>query len=85
MLASRETNYFSGLNLVILILIIAVAVFAFVKAFKKEREIRKGFPAEDELSNMIKYKAGYHSFQASLYGPFKIAVYGITDVLKVED
>lgn len=58
---------FRGLNLIILILIIAFAIIAFTKAFKKDREIKKGFPAEDEMSNLIKYKAGYHSFMASMY------------------
>jgi len=66
-LASADTDLFSGLNLVIFILIVALALIAFVKAFKKDREIKKGFPADDELSKRIKYKAGYHSFQASMY------------------
>jgi len=39
-------------------------VVAFARALKKDKEEKLGLPVEDELSNQLKYKAGY---QASMY------------------
>lgn len=56
-----------GLELVIFIIIVVIGVIAFVFAMKKNKEIKEGFPKDDELSNMLKYKSGYYAFLASMY------------------
>jgi peptidoglycan/LPS O-acetylase OafA/YrhL len=66
-IVSKGSNLFAGLNLVIFILIVGIGLIAFVREFKKNREIKAGFPADDELSKRIKYKAGYHTYMASMY------------------
>ena len=66
--AAYRTGYTpGGLELVIMALIIFAAIYAFVVHFKQHRDVESGFPAEDEMSNRIKYKAGYYAFLASLY------------------
>ena len=40
---------------------------AFVRALKRDKEEKEGLPAEDELSNLIKYKAGYLAYMTSMY------------------
>lgn len=60
-------NLFKGLNLLILILIIALAVIALVIAFRKDKEERSGFTIEDELSKLMKFKAGHDAYLASMY------------------
>ena len=44
-----------------------IGVIAFIRVLKKDREIDKGLPVEDEMSNLIKYKSGYYAFMASMY------------------
>ena len=63
----KGTTLFQGLDLFIFILIIAFGIVALYKAFKKDKELAEGQPAEDELSNLIKYKSGYYAYMSSLY------------------
>lgn len=67
LLVQKKTNIFQGLDLIIFILIVIVSVIAFVRAIKIDKDEKEGLPAEDELSNQIKYKAGYHAYMASMY------------------
>ncbi len=60
-------NLFKGLNLVITLLIIGLAVIAFIAALKKDKEEKAGIPVEDELTTKIKYKSGYYAYLASMY------------------
>jgi hypothetical protein len=60
-------NIFKGLEFYLLILITLIGVIAFIRVLKKDREIDKGLPVEDEMSNLIKYKSGYYAFMASMY------------------
>ena len=60
-------NLFTGLNLVITLLIIGLGVVAFILAVKKDKEEKAGIPAEDELTNKIKYKSGYYAYLGSMY------------------
>ena len=53
--------------LLILGLIIAVAIISILLTVKKVAEEKEGHPPEDELTNWIKYKAGYNAYIASLY------------------
>ena len=67
-IAAYRTGYEpSGFHLLIMALIIATAIYAFVVHFKQHKDVQSGFPAEDEMSTRIKYKAGHHAFLASMY------------------
>ncbi|MCP4273525.1 MAG: hypothetical protein GY781_16475 [Gammaproteobacteria bacterium] len=55
------------LDVVIIVFIIAAAIYALTLAIRKRNDIKQGVPIEDELSTQIKYKAGYYAFLASLY------------------
>jgi drug/metabolite transporter (DMT)-like permease len=61
-----ETGY-SMLNISILVLILLFGFIAIYREMKKTLEQREGLPAEDELSNFIKYKSGYRAYMASMY------------------
>jgi len=63
----KGTDLFKGLELFIFILIIIIGVVAFIIAYKKAKEEKDGLPADDELSTLIKYKAGYYAYMASMY------------------
>jgi peptidoglycan/LPS O-acetylase OafA/YrhL len=63
----KGTNLFKGYDLIIFILIVVFGVIALVSAIKKDKDEKEGIPIEDELSDQIKYKAGYYAYMASLY------------------
>jgi len=63
----KGTDLFKGLDLYIFILIVVLGTIAFVRALKRDKEEKEGLPAEDELSNLIKYKAGYLTYMTSMY------------------
>jgi uncharacterized membrane protein YidH (DUF202 family) len=55
------------LMLVIAALIVIIGIVAIVLGMKRMQDEKKGLPADDELSNLIKYKAGYYAYIASIY------------------
>ena len=55
------------LEIFIFVLILIGAVYSFFVERKKHRDIESGFPAEDEFSEQVKYRAGYYSFMSSIY------------------
>jgi len=57
----------TGLDIFIFLMIIVAAVYSFVTQMNKHKDIESGYPAEDEMSTLIKYKAGYYSFMSSMY------------------
>ena len=63
----KGTDLFKGLDLYIFILIVALGTIAFINALKRDKEEKEGLPAEDEFSNLIKYKAGYLAYMTSMY------------------
>lgn len=63
----KGTNLFKGLDLVVFILIVLGGAIAFFNALRKDKEEKQGMPAEDELSNQIKFKSGYYAYMASMY------------------
>jgi hypothetical protein len=76
----------TGLDILIFALIIITGIYAFVTHFKKHKDVKSGFPAEDELSTRIKYKAGYYAFIASLYMWLFVFMFkGIFDVTGIRD
>ena len=76
----------TGLDIFIFALIMIAGIYACVTHFKKHRDGKSGFPAEDELSTRIKYKAGYYAFIASLYMWLFIFMFkGIFDVTGIRD
>jgi hypothetical protein len=56
-----------GLDVFIFAMILISGIYAFVTHMKKYKDEKQGFPAEDELSTRIKYKAGYYGLIFSLY------------------
>ena len=56
-----------GLVIFIFLLILIAAVYGFIVEMKKHKDAKSGFPAEDELSEQVKYRAGYYSFMSSIY------------------
>jgi hypothetical protein len=56
-----------GLDIFIFAMIIIAGIYAFATHMKQYKDVRSGFPAEDEMSTRIKYKAGYYAFTVSLY------------------
>jgi hypothetical protein len=63
----QKTDLFMGKGLIIFIFIVAGGIIALVSALKKDKEEKEGLPVEDELSDQLKYKAGYYAFLASMY------------------
>lgn len=49
------------------VILATMALIAVVVARKRSRELRSGFPKEDERSSAIKMHAGYVAFYVSLY------------------
>ena len=58
---------FKGLDLLIFALIVIVGGIAVFLSHKRDKSIEAGFPAEDEMSLLLKYKAGYYAFLSSMY------------------
>ncbi len=55
------------LNIIIIALIIILGGYFIYQEIKIDREKKEGLPPEDELSNLIKYRAGYKAYLASMY------------------
>lgn len=66
-LAYNSGFNFKGLDLLVFSAITIVGGVALYAAQKKDKAIAKGYTVEDELSLLIKYKAGYTSFLFSLF------------------
>jgi uncharacterized membrane-anchored protein len=67
-IAAYRTGFIpTGLDVFIFALIIIAGIYAFVTHLKQHKDVQSGFPAEDEMSTRIKYKAGYYAFLASMY------------------
>ena len=63
----KGTDLFKGLDLLVFVLIVVLAVFSLIKAIRNDKDERAGLKTEDELSTQIKYKAGYYTFLISIY------------------
>jgi hypothetical protein len=66
-IVQKGTNLFKGIDVFIFAIIIILGVVALINAYKKDKEEREGYPAEDELSTIMKYKAGYYAYLSSMY------------------
>ncbi len=71
----KGNDIFEGLSLYILILIVIFAIITLIIASKKDKELKEGQPADDELSQKIKYKAGYYAYLGSMYVWFVIFIF----------
>ena len=60
------------LGIFIFAMIMIAGIYAFVTHMRRYKEEKEGFAVEDELSTQIQYKAGYYSFNASLFIWFAI-------------
>lgn len=67
------------LNMLVILLVVAFAVFA---GFKKLKSVKRGEPAEDELSKKVMQRAASLSFYISLY--FWLIVMYFSDKVKYE-
>ena len=56
-----------GLDVFIFAMIMIAGIYAFVVQMRCFKDLKSGFPPEDELSTQIKYKAGYYAFITSMY------------------
>ena len=67
-IAAYRSGYVpAGLEIFIFLLIMVAGIYAFVVQMRIHKDIESGFPADDELSMQIKYKAGYLAFTSSIY------------------
>jgi len=57
----------SGLDVGIFAIIMISGVYAFVTHMRRYQAEKVGLPPDDELSTLIKYKAGYYAFMTSMY------------------
>lgn len=56
-----------GIDIFIFYAAIIIGIVALYYALRKNEEIKAGQPENDEMSMMIKYKAGYKAYMASMY------------------
>ncbi len=63
----KGTDLLQGIDIYIFALIVIFGGIAIYNAFKKDKEEKMGLKTEDELSDLIKYKSGYHAFLISMY------------------
>lgn len=57
----------SGLDVFIFAMIMIGGVYAFVVQMRRYKDVKSGFPPDDELSTQIRHKAGYYAFITSMY------------------
>jgi hypothetical protein len=57
----------NGLDVGIFAIIVISGTYAFVTHMRRYQAEKVGLPPDDELSNLIKYKAGYYAFMTSMY------------------
>lgn len=65
----------NSLEVVILALIIIIGAIYTFRAFRKEKEQKEGFPADDEMSRRVKHKSGYYAYLGSMYMWFFIFIF----------
>jgi len=56
-----------GLDLFIFTVIMVTGLYAFFVNMKRYKDEQDGFPAEDEMSLRIKYRADHYAFMTSMY------------------
>jgi hypothetical protein len=66
-LAYNKGFKFGGLDVLIFILIVVFGGIALFLSYRKDKSVAEGFPAEDEMSLLLKYKAGYYAFLWSMF------------------
>ena len=59
---------------IVLVIILAIAVVAIALAVRSMREIRSGFPLQDERSLALSMRAGNRAFYVSMYLVMFIAI-----------
>ncbi len=74
--ALHEWGYIpEPLGIFIFAMIMIAGIYAFFVHMRRYEEEKEGFAVEDELSTQIQYKAGYYSFNASLFIWFAIFMF----------
>jgi hypothetical protein len=67
LLLNRDGFPLTLLDMSIIAVVVILGGIAAYQAFKKDRDLKLGIPVDDELSDQIKYKAGYYAFVSSMY------------------
>lgn len=81
---ARKGGYIpEGLQLAILLLIVLFGIYGFVIHLRHHKELMAGLPLDDELSERIKYHAGYNAFITSLY--FWFGLFLVKDLVPDHD
>lgn len=65
-------------------LVLLVVIFGFVIGMRRIRDVKRGLPAEDELSHQIKQKAAASAFTGSFYLWMLIAMFVVDSGLRPE-
>ncbi len=63
----QKATVSSNLYLYILAFVVLLGIVLLANVNKKNKELKEGQPAENELSTLIKYKAGYLAYMYSSY------------------
>jgi len=56
-----------GYTIVSAVILVSIALVAIVVARERQKEIKSGFPHDDERSSALKMRAGYLAFFVSMY------------------
>ena len=63
----RGSGLFTGIEFFLFFLILVFAFIASFFALRRDREEKEGIPREDEMTTLLKYKAGYYAYLYSMY------------------
>lgn len=61
-------------TLVVVVILVSMALVAAAAVLKQRKDLRSGFPKEDERSSAIRMRAGYLAFYISLYFLFGVSM-----------
>lgn len=61
-------------TLVVVVILVSMALVAVAAVLKQRKDLRSGFPKEDERSSAIRMRAGYLAFYISLYFLFGVSM-----------
>lgn len=61
-------------TLVVVVILVSMALVAVAVVLKQRKDLRSGFPKEDERSSAIRMRAGYLAFYISLYFLFGVSM-----------
>ena len=63
----KETGFLEGIHPVILLFLVIISVFVAIRPLKKRSNNKTALAIDDELSLLIKYKAGYYAYLITMF------------------